>query len=167
MSFSLNKQILEGRLGRNPEVFGSEGSRVGVLSVATSEHWRAKEGGNWETLTTWHRVVLRNNDIDYAVQNLATGDCVYVEGVTRHRKWTGDDNVTRAVTEVHAHLLRLHTKAQPRNEASEPEGGPTQRPAQRPTQRQQTQAQRSADAAGSDPELGSHYADDDPTMMKF
>lgn len=145
MSFSLNKQILEGNLGRDPEVFGDEGS-IAVLSVATSESWRNKADGEWNTMTTWHRVVLRGSDVEYAQKNLATGDRVYVEGVTRHRKWKGEDGLERSVTEVHANILRLHTKAQ------------------RAPARQQVPPQRSPDQEQS------QYDDDavdDPTNIRF
>ena len=52
MSFSLNKQLIEGNLGRNPEVLGSEGKQIAILNIATSEHWRDKGTGDWKELTT-------------------------------------------------------------------------------------------------------------------
>lgn len=162
MSFSLNKQFLEGNLGRNPEVFDCEGKQIAILSIATSESWRDKTTGEWRTLTTWHRVVLRDSDIEYAVKNLTTGDRVYVEGVTRHRKWTGKDGVSRTVTEVHAHVLRLHTKAQPRS------GDQPSARAPAPALRPHEEPQLSEDQAASDPQQGDYgLMDEDPTNLRF
>ena len=166
MSFSLNKQLIEGNLGRNPEVLGSEGKQIDILNIATSEHWRDKGTGDWKELTTWHRVVLRDSDIEYAVNNLATGDRVYVEGVTRHRKWVDKEGVQRTVTEVHAHVLRLHTKAQPRS-GDEP-SAPARAPAQRPAERPRAEPQRSEDPAAPDSQQGDNgFMDEDPTNFRF
>ncbi len=120
MSFSLNKQLIVGNLGRDPEIIDKGDFRCGVLNVATTESWKDKTTGEWKNLTTWHRVILRGTDVDYAEKNLHKGDSVYVEGVTRHRTWKTGEGQERVTTEVNAQELRLHARAAPRSADAPP-----------------------------------------------
>ena len=115
MNFSLNKQMIVGNLGRDPEIIQRGDFRIGVLNVATTESWKDKATDEWRNLVTWHRVILRNGDIDYAEKNLRKGDSVYVEGVTRHRAWKDGDEQERITTEINAQELRLHARATSRS----------------------------------------------------
>lgn len=102
MAGSLNKVILIGNLGKDPEVrrMGS-GDPVVNLSVATSESWRDKQTGERREKTEWHRVVIFNDQIaKVAEQYLKKGMKVYVEGQLQTRKWTDKDGQEKYSTEV-------------------------------------------------------------------
>lgn len=98
---SLNKVMLIGNLGRDPEVKTlNDGTRVVNLSVATSERWKSKSGERQER-TEWHRVVVWNEKIgEIAERYLRKGSKVYVEGQLQTRKWTGNDGVEKYTTEI-------------------------------------------------------------------
>jgi single-strand DNA-binding protein len=102
MAGSLNKVILIGNLGKDPEVrrMGS-GEPVVNLSVATSETWRDKQTGEKREKTEWHRVVIFNDQIaKLAEQYLKKGMKVYVEGQLQTRKWTDPQGQEKYTTEV-------------------------------------------------------------------
>ncbi len=92
MAGSVNKVILVGNLGRDPEVKSFQnGGRVCNLSVATSESWKDKNSGEWRDRTEWHRVVVFNeNLIGRAERSLRKGSKVYVEGQIETRKFERD-----------------------------------------------------------------------------
>ena len=101
---SLNKVLLIGNLGRDPEVRATQnGGSVATLSVATSENWKDKNTGERMERTEWHRVVILNNDglCRLVERCLARGSKVYVEGQIRTRKWTDRESVERYATEIH------------------------------------------------------------------
>jgi len=102
MAGSVNKVILVGNLGRDPEIRSMQnGDRVAQLSVATSETWRDKGSGERKERTEWHRVVIFNeNLVKVAEQFLKKGAKVYVEGQLQTRKWTDKDNQEKYTTEV-------------------------------------------------------------------
>jgi single-strand DNA-binding protein len=99
---SVNKVILVGNLGRDPEVrHTQDGTKVVHLSVATSERWKDRQSGEPRERTEWHRVVIFNDRIgDVAERYLRKGSKVYVEGALQTRKWTGNDGQERYTTEV-------------------------------------------------------------------
>ena len=104
MSRSLNKAILIGNLGADPEVRStSNGSRVATLSVATSRQWKNQAGEKQEK-TEWHRVVLWNNKgsnlADIAERYCKKGDKVYIEGSIEYRSWQDREGQTRYTTEI-------------------------------------------------------------------
>jgi single-strand DNA-binding protein len=100
MSRSVNKAILIGNLGADPEVRTTPGgSRVATLSVATNRRWTDRSGGTQEK-TEWHRIVAWNNLAEIAEKYLRKGDRVYVEGRIEYRQWQGQDGQTRYTTEV-------------------------------------------------------------------
>ena len=102
MAGSVNKVILVGNLGRDPEVRRlNSGKPVVNLSVATSESWRDKDSGERKEKTEWHRVVIFNENLaKIAEQYLKKGAKVYVEGQLQTRKWTDQTGVEKYSTEV-------------------------------------------------------------------
>lgn len=99
---SVNKVILIGNLGRDPEIRTTQdGTRVANLSIATSETWRDKGSGERREKTEWHRVVVFNDRIvDVAERYLKKGATVYIEGQLQTRKWTDQSGVEKYTTEV-------------------------------------------------------------------
>ena len=102
MAGSVNKVILVGNLGRDPEVRQmQDGNPVVNLSVATSETWRDKNSGERRERTEWHRVVIFNERLaDVAQKYLRKGSKVYLEGQLQTRKWTDQSGQERYTTEV-------------------------------------------------------------------
>ncbi|MSP51738.1 MAG: single-stranded DNA-binding protein [Alphaproteobacteria bacterium] len=102
MAGSVNKVILVGNLGRDPEARDMQGGgRVVNLSVATSESWRDKGSGERKEKTEWHRVVIFNENLaKVAEQYLKKGAKVYIEGQLKTRKWTDQGGQERYTTEV-------------------------------------------------------------------
>lgn len=96
----INKVILVGRLGKDPEVrYIPNGGAVANLQVATSETWRDKQTGEMKEQTEWHRVVLFGKLAEVAGEYLRKGAQVYIEGQLRTRSWE-DNGITRYVTEI-------------------------------------------------------------------
>lgn len=96
----INKVILVGRLGKDPEVrYIPNGGAVANLQVATSETWRDKQTGEMREQTEWHRVVLFGKLAEVAGEYLRKGAQVYIEGQLRTRSWE-DNGITRYVTEI-------------------------------------------------------------------
>ena len=102
MSGSINKVILVGNVGKDPEVRRmSSGDPVVTLSLATSETWRDKASGERKEKTEWHRVVIFNKGLaDVAEKYVKKGSKVYVEGQLQTRKWTDKDGAEKYSTEV-------------------------------------------------------------------
>lgn len=102
MSGSVNKVILVGSLGRDPEVrHTQDGSPIVQLSVATSETWKDRQSGERKERTEWHRVVIFNEHLcKVAEAYLKKGSKVYLEGANQTRKWTDQSGVEKYTTEV-------------------------------------------------------------------
>lgn len=102
MAGSVNKVILVGNLGKDPEIRTlNNGEKVANLSLATSEQWRDKATGERKEKTEWHRVVIFNDNIVKVAENyLKKGSTVYVEGSLQTRKWTDQQGVEKYSTEV-------------------------------------------------------------------
>ena len=102
MSGSVNKVVLVGRLGSDPEVASlNNGGKVVKLSVATSERWTDKQTGEPRERTEWHRVVIFNEHIGrIAEQYLRKGGQVYLEGQIQTRKWQDQSGADRWTTEI-------------------------------------------------------------------
>lgn len=102
MSRSLNKAMVIGNLGSDPEVRSTQsGTRVATLSVATSRSWTGRDGQTQEK-TEWHRIVAWDRLAEICEQYLSKGDRVYIEGRIEYRQWEGDDGQTRYTTEIRA-----------------------------------------------------------------
>jgi single-strand DNA-binding protein len=102
MAGSVNKVILVGNLGKDPEVRRMQnGNPVVNLSIATSDTWRDKATGERKEKTEWHRVVIFSEGLaKVAEQYLKKGSKVYIEGALQTRKWTDKDGVEKYSTEV-------------------------------------------------------------------
>ncbi len=102
MAGSVNKVILVGNLGRDPEIrTTNDGTKVANLSLATSESWRDRNSGERRERTEWHRVVIFNDRlVDVVEKYLNKGSKIYIEGQLQTRKWTDRDGQERYTTEV-------------------------------------------------------------------
>ena len=102
MAGSVNKVILVGNLGRDPEVRSTQdGLKIVNLSLATSESWRDKNSGERREKTEWHRVVIFNGRLaEVAEKFMKKGSKIYVEGSLQTRKWTDQSGQERCSTEV-------------------------------------------------------------------
>lgn len=102
MAGSVNKVILVGNLGRDPEIRAlNSGDKVANLRLATSETWRDKSTGERKEKTEWHSVVIFNEHIVKVAESyLKKGSTVYVEGSLQTRKWTDQNGVEKYSTEV-------------------------------------------------------------------
>jgi single-strand DNA-binding protein len=102
MAGSVNKVILVGNLGRDPDVRPTQdGSKIVTLNIATSESWKDRATGERREKTEWHRVVIFNPNLaDVAERYLRKGSPVYVEGALQTRKWADQQGVDHYTTEV-------------------------------------------------------------------
>ncbi len=104
---SVNKVILVGRLGQNPEVrYTPSGAAVANFSLATNENWIDKSGQKQEK-TEWHRIVVWGKTAENCNQYLAKGRQVYVEGKLQTRQWQDKDGQTKYTTEVQAQTVQF------------------------------------------------------------
>src|SRR5258708_3612058 len=102
MAGSVNKVILVGNLGRDPEIRNTQdGTKVANLSLATSESWRDKSTGERKERTEWHRVVVFNERlVDVIEKYVKKGSKLYIEGALQTRKWTDNAGAEKYTTEV-------------------------------------------------------------------
>ena len=108
MARGVNKVILIGNLGRDPEVkYMPSGSAVCNVTLATSESWKDKQSGEQQERTEWHRVVFFGRLGEIAGEYLRKGSKVYVEGSLRTRKWQGQDGQDRYTTEIVASEMQM------------------------------------------------------------
>ena len=158
---SVNKVIIVGNLGRDPEVrtFPS-GGRVCNVTIATTDRWKDKQTGEMKEATEWHRVVFNGRLAEIAGEYLHKGSQVYVEGSLRTRKWTDQAGVEKYTTEIRADQMQMLGKREgmggPGPVDEEGAGGQPRRSA--PPQRPGAPAQR---PAASKPASGFDDMDDD------
>jgi single-strand DNA-binding protein len=114
-SRGINKVILVGNLGQDPEVkYMPNGNAVCNITVATSESWKDKNSGEMQERTEWHHVVLRNKLGEIAQQYLRKGSQIYIEGRIQTRKWQDQNGQDRYTTEIIANnMVMLGDKGQP------------------------------------------------------
>lgn len=106
----VNKVILIGNLGKDPEIRRLEnGAVVAKFSVATNENYKDK-AGEWQTQTEWHDVVVWRAHAERAEQQLKKGSQIYLEGKLTHRSWEGTDGIKRYTTEVVGSYFRNLTR---------------------------------------------------------
>jgi len=105
---SVNKVIIVGNLGRDPEMrtFPS-GDRVANVTIATTDRWKDKQTGEMKEATEWHRVVFNGRLAEIAGEYLRKGSQVYLEGSLRTRKWTDKDGVEKYTTEIRADQMQM------------------------------------------------------------
>ena len=133
MARGINKVILIGNLGADPEVrYLPNGNPVATLSLATSESWKDKQTGERQERTEWHRVVCFNKLGEIVGEYTKKGSKVYVEGSLKTRKWQDQQGVERYTTEIMANDIQmLDSKGndsqsfyQPKQESSQPRHQP-------------------------------------------
>ncbi|MEQ5803256.1 single-stranded DNA-binding protein [Halomonas sp. H10-9-1] len=101
MARGVNKVILIGNLGQDPEVrFSPSGTAIANLTLATTDTWMDRQSGQRQERTEWHRLVLFNKTAEIAQQYLKKGSKIYVEGRLQTRKWQGQDGQDRYTTEI-------------------------------------------------------------------
>jgi single-strand DNA-binding protein len=105
---SVNKVILIGNLGRDPEVrYTPSGSAVCNVTLATTRSWKSKESGEKQEETEWHRIVFYDRLAEIAGEYLKKGRSIYVEGRLKTRKWTDKDGAEKYTTEVIAQEMNM------------------------------------------------------------
>lgn len=137
-SKGVNKAIIVGRLGKDPEVRqSSSGTSFCNFSVATGETWKDKTTGEPKEQTEWHNIVIIGKLAEIAGQYLKKGSSVYIEGQLKTRKWTDQQGVDRYTTEIHVGMNGVMQMLGGRND--EQQGGqqsgqqqPRQHSGQRP-----------------------------------
>ena len=141
---SVNKVILVGNLGRDPETrYAPNGDAICNITVATTDNWKDKQTGEKKEQTEWHRVSFYGRLAEIAGQYLKKGSPVYVEGSLRTRKWQDKEGNDRYTTEIRAEQMQML--------GSRPAGGDTAPARQAPATR--------ADSGAS---AGGHPDDDIP-----
>jgi single-strand DNA-binding protein len=144
---SVNKVIIIGNLGRDPEsrTFPS-GDMVTNVTIATTDKWKDKQTGEAKEATEWHRVTFNGRLAEVVNEYLRKGSQVYVEGSIRSRKYTDKDSIERTVTEIRADTMRML--------GSPPQSGDRQAPAPQrqaaPARQPQRQAPARSQPVGGD-----------------
>ena len=153
---SINKVILIGNLGRDPEVrYTPSGAAVCNVSLATTRNWKSKDSGDKVEETEWHRVVFYDRLAEIAGEYLKKGRSIYVEGRLKTRKWQDKDGVEKYTTEIVAEQMQMLGGREGMgggaddgggySRSSDEGGGGERRPAQRPSApRQAPAAQKSS-----------------------
>ncbi|MDP3336180.1 MAG: single-stranded DNA-binding protein [Rhodoferax sp.] len=105
---SVNKVILVGNLGRDPEVRTfPNGDRVANVTIATTDKWKDKQSNEMREATEWHRIVFNGRLAEIVEQYLRKGAQIYVEGSLRTRKWTDKDGIEKYTTEIRADQMQM------------------------------------------------------------
>jgi len=108
MARGVNKVILVGNLGKDPEVrYSPNGSAMANVTIATAESWKDKQSGEKQEKTEWHRVVFFNRLAEIVGEYLKKGSQVYIEGRLQTRKWQGQDGQDRYTTEIVANEMQM------------------------------------------------------------
>lgn len=126
---SVNKVILIGNLGRDPELrYAASGSAICNITMATSRQWKDRNTGERQEETEWHRVVLYDRLAEIAGEYLKKGSSCYIEGRLRTRKWMDKEGLDRYTTEIIAESMKMLNGRNDQTAA--------QRPAHQPANRQ-------------------------------
>ncbi|ELY2747580.1 single-stranded DNA-binding protein [Cronobacter sakazakii] len=148
-SKGVNKVILVGNLGQDPEVrYMPNGGAVTSLRLATSESWRDKQTGEMKEVTEWHSVVLYGKLAEVAGEYLRKGSQVYIEGQLRTRKWTDQSGQERYTTEINVPQIGGVMQMLGGRQSGDQTGG---QPEQRKPQQQRQQHQRQPQANNEPP----------------
>ncbi|MBK8337402.1 MAG: single-stranded DNA-binding protein [Sterolibacteriaceae bacterium] len=136
---SVNKVILVGNLGRDPETrYAPSGDAICNVNLATTDTWKDKQTGEKKEATEWHRVVFFGRLAEIAGQYLKKGSQIYVEGSLRTRKWQDKDGQDRYTTEIRGDEMKMLGSRQgmgdtpPRESVGTPAAAPAGRPAATP-----------------------------------
>lgn len=126
MGASINKVIIQGRLGGDPEVrYTTGGAATCTISIATSERWRDKQTGEQKERTEWHRAVLWNKPAETVGEYFRKGDEIYVEGELTTRSWE-QDGVTKYSTEIRVKEFKFGEKGPNNKQQGGQQGGQQQ-----------------------------------------
>ncbi|MDX5979573.1 single-stranded DNA-binding protein [Vreelandella alkaliphila] len=164
MARGINKVILIGNLGQDPEVrFTPSGAAVANLNIATSDSWTDRQSGERQERTEWHRVVLFNKTAEIAQQYLKKGAKVYIEGRLQTRKWQDQNGQDRYSTEIVANDMQMLDSRGGDFQGGQ-QGGHGGQP---PQQNQQRSHQQSAPSSpppqqGKAPDPNANYGAPDP-----
>jgi len=127
MSKGINKVILIGNLGADPELRQTQGGNcVAQLSIATSETWKDKQTGVQQDKTEWHRVVAFNRLAEIMGEYLRKGSKVYVEGRLQTRKWQDQSGADKYTTEIVANEMQMLDSRSGQSQGQTPSQAPTQ-----------------------------------------
>ena len=127
---SVNKAILVGNLGRDPESrYGADGSAIVNVSLATTDTWRDKASGEKKEATEWHRLVFFGKLAEIAGQYLKKGSQVYIEGRIRTRKWQDKEGQERQTTEIVVEEMKMLGSRQGQGDPSYDSGDAAPQPA--------------------------------------
>lgn len=158
MARGINKVILVGNLGNDPEVrYANNGSAIANISVATTDSWKDKNTGEQQEKTEWHRVVMFNRLGEIAGEYLKKGSQVYIEGRLQTRKWQDQSGQDRYTTEIVANEMQMLGG---RGGGSGAQGGGYQAPSQGQSQAQSAPQQAAQPA--SQPAPSNDFDDDIP-----
>lgn len=159
MARGINKVILVGNLGNDPEVrYANNGSAIANLSIATSESWKDKNTGDPVEKTEWHRVVMFNRLGEIAGEYLKKGSKVYIEGKLQTRKWQDQSGQDRYTTEIVANEMQMLDS----RSGSDMSGGGYQAPQQQSAPQQQQSAPQQQQSAPAAPQPSNDFDDDIP-----
>ncbi len=163
-SKGVNKVILVGNLGQDPEVrYLPSGGAVANITLATSESWRDKATGEQKEQTEWHRVVLFGKLAEVAGEYLRKGSQVYIEGQLRTRKWTDQSGTEKYTTEVLVNVGGVMQMLGGRQAVGAPGGSGQQQSGNQSGSGQPRQQKRSAPAQHSEPPMD--FDDDIPFAL--
>ena len=116
----VNKVVLIGNLGRDPEVRNLEsGAKFAKFSLATNENYKDKTG-NWQSLTEWHNIIMWGDMADRAEKQLKKGSMIYLEGKLTSRSYQDQEGNTKYITEVRANTYRSLDKRENTGEMNQP-----------------------------------------------
>jgi single-strand DNA-binding protein len=108
MARGVNKAIIVGNLGRDPEVrYSANGNAIANVTIATTESWKDRQSGERQEKTEWHRVVFFSRLAEIAGEYLKKGSQVYIEGRLQTRKWEDRDGIERYTTEIVANEMQM------------------------------------------------------------
>jgi len=172
MARGINKVIIVGNLGNDPEVrYANNGNAIANLSLATSETWKDKNTGENQEKTEWHRVVMFGRLGEIAGEYLKKGSQIYIEGKLQTRKWqdqSGNDKYTTEIVANEMQMLGGRNEMGAGGGSYAPSGQQKQQPAgggfqQQPAQQQQqAPQQQSSPAAPAQPAPSQDFDDDIP-----
>lgn len=156
MARGINKVILIGNLGQDPEVrFTPSGTAVANLNLATSDTWMDRQSGQRQERTEWHRVVLFNKTAEIAQQYLKKGSKVYIEGRLQTRKWQDQNGQDRYSTEIVANDMQmLDSRGGDFQGGGAPQGGYAQQAPAQQAPPQQNYGQNQPQQGGYPPQGG-------------
>ncbi|MDR9439344.1 MAG: single-stranded DNA-binding protein [Halomonas sp.] len=171
MARGVNKVILIGNLGQDPEVrFTPSGTAVANLNLATTDTWMDKQSGQRQERTEWHRIVLFNKTAEIAQQYLKKGSKVYIEGRLQTRKWQDQNGQDKYSTEIVANDMQMLDSRG--GDVGGQQGGRSQQGGQYGGQPQQSGQQQGGNVGGGQPQRpapqpappqqGSNYGAPDP-----